>query len=172
MSGTFSFCFSAERRRTSRDQARDNGDVGHDFRKQGRRQQPRRQGSPAASTTERLSSSLLPDRDGRGAVTSSALTGAGLKNIWDKILEYFSLVRSNGYDRRRREQDRYWMYESIETSLKDSFYDNAAISQCCQRAKMKFSKAARTLSRQPKKLSRAVPQIRIRQVGLADHDLA
>jgi LAO/AO transport system kinase len=38
-------------------------------------------------------------------------------------------VKSNGfYDRRRREQARYWMYEGINESLKDSFYDNAAIS--------------------------------------------
>mgnify|MGYP001333931000 CR=1 FL=1 len=63
------------------------------------------------------------------AVTSSALTGAGLNEIWDKIMGYFSLVKSNGfYDRRRREQALYWMHESINESLKDNFYENAAIS--------------------------------------------
>ena len=62
------------------------------------------------------------------AVTSSAVTKAGLPEILAKIEEYFDLVKGNGYyDRRRREQARYWMYESINEQLKDMFYENPAI---------------------------------------------
>ncbi len=62
------------------------------------------------------------------AVTSSAVTKAGLPEILQKLEEYFALVRENGYyDRRRREQARYWMYESINESLKNMFYENPVI---------------------------------------------
>lgn len=64
------------------------------------------------------------------AVTSSAVTKAGLPEIKQKIDEYFELVRGNGYyDKRRREQARYWMYESINESLKNMFYENPVIGE-------------------------------------------
>lgn len=62
-------------------------------------------------------------------VTSSAMTGDGLGTIWKIILDYFSLVSGNGYyERNRREQDRYWMYESINESLKNRFYENPQVA--------------------------------------------
>ena len=64
------------------------------------------------------------------AVTSSAVTKAGLDEILAKIEEYFNLVRGNGYyDKRRREQARYWMYESINESLKAMFSENPVIEK-------------------------------------------
>ena len=64
------------------------------------------------------------------AVTSSAVTKAGLDDILAKIEEYFKLVRGNGYyDKRRREQARYGMYESINEQLKAMFYENPAIEK-------------------------------------------
>lgn len=62
------------------------------------------------------------------AVTSSAVTKEGLPAILQKIEEYFALVKGNGfYRKKRREQARYWMYESINESLKNMFYENTAI---------------------------------------------
>ncbi len=62
------------------------------------------------------------------AVTSSAVTKKGLPEILQKIEEYFKLVRKNGYyDIRRRQQAKYWMYESINETLKNDFYDNPKI---------------------------------------------
>ncbi|MFA5325087.1 MAG: methylmalonyl Co-A mutase-associated GTPase MeaB [Bacteroidales bacterium] len=62
------------------------------------------------------------------AVTSSAVTKEGLPEILVKIKEYFSLVRKNGYyEKRRREQAQFWMYESINESLKNMFYENKMI---------------------------------------------
>ena len=62
------------------------------------------------------------------AVTSSAVTKEGLPTILQKIEEYFALVKGNGfYQKKRREQARYWMYESINESLKNMFYENEAV---------------------------------------------
>ncbi|MCF0164789.1 MAG: methylmalonyl Co-A mutase-associated GTPase MeaB [Bacteroidales bacterium] len=62
------------------------------------------------------------------AVTSSAVTKSGLPEILKKIEEYFNLVWGNGfYERKRREQARYWMYESINEELKNMFYENETV---------------------------------------------
>lgn len=64
------------------------------------------------------------------AVTSSAVTKEGLDKILEKIEEYFALVKGNGYyHKKRREQARFWMYESINESLKNSFYENPKIAE-------------------------------------------
>lgn len=64
------------------------------------------------------------------AVTSSAVTKEGLPEILEKIDDYFALVHNNGYyDKKRREQAQYWMYESINESLRNSFYENPIIAE-------------------------------------------
>ncbi len=62
------------------------------------------------------------------ALTASAVERTGLADVLAKINEYFALVKGNGfYHHRRLEQDRYWMYETIDNSLKDMFYENPRI---------------------------------------------
>ena len=64
------------------------------------------------------------------ALTSSAVTKAGLDEILAKIEEYFNLVKGNGYyKKKRREQAQFWMYESINEALKNSFYENPVIEE-------------------------------------------
>lgn len=64
------------------------------------------------------------------AVTSSAVTREGLDVILQKIYDYFKLVKGNGYYlHKRREQARYWMYESINETLRNSFYENPTIEK-------------------------------------------
>ena len=64
------------------------------------------------------------------ALTSSAVTKEGLKDILEKIREYFALVKENGYYlKRRREQARFWMYESINEALKEMFYEDEQIAK-------------------------------------------
>ena len=59
-----------------------------------------------------------------------AVNKTGLTEILDKIYEYFELVQGNGYyQRKRREQSRFWMYESINESLKNSFYENPMVEK-------------------------------------------
>src|SRR5574344_1952319 len=61
-------------------------------------------------------------------LTYSGFYGLGIKEIWDMIYEYFDFVKSNGYfEYRRNEQAKYWMYETINEHLRDSFYNNDTI---------------------------------------------
>ena len=53
----------------------------------------------------------------------SGFYGTGVKEIWDMISEYVEFVKANGYfDYRRNEQSKYWMYETINEQLRNSFY--------------------------------------------------
>ena len=46
------------------------------------------------------------------------------------IYQYIDFVKHNGYfDYRRNEQSKYWMYESINEHLRNSFYHNHIIEQ-------------------------------------------
>lgn len=60
----------------------------------------------------------------------SGFYGIGIKEIWDMVYEYINFVKHNGYfDYRRNEQSKYWMYESINERLRNSFYNNDIIRQ-------------------------------------------
>ncbi len=64
------------------------------------------------------------------ALTSSSVTKEGLPEILAKIEEYFALVKGNGYyEHKRRQQAEYWMYESINESLRNNFYENPIIEK-------------------------------------------
>ena len=44
------------------------------------------------------------------------------------IYRYIAFVKDNGYfEYRRNAQSKYWMYETIEEHLRDSFYHNPCI---------------------------------------------
>lgn len=63
------------------------------------------------------------------ALTASSVEKTGLEDIWVMMEKYFKLVKGNGYYwKRRLEQDRYWMYETINNSLKDMFYENPSVA--------------------------------------------
>lgn len=60
----------------------------------------------------------------------SGFYGTGIKEIWDMIYQYIDFVKANGYfDVRRNEQSKYWMYETINEQLRNSFYHNQTIEQ-------------------------------------------
>ncbi len=60
----------------------------------------------------------------------SGFYGTGIKEIWDMVFEYFRFVKDTGYfEYRRNEQNKYWMYETVNEQLRDSFYNNPAISE-------------------------------------------
>lgn len=61
-------------------------------------------------------------------MTYSGFYNLGVKEIWDMVYDYIAFVKENGYfDYRRNEQSKYWMYESINERLRDSFYHNPTI---------------------------------------------
>ena len=62
-------------------------------------------------------------------LTYSGYYGIGIKGIWDMVAEYVDYTKKNGYfNFKRNEQAKYWMYESINETLKDSFYNNTAVT--------------------------------------------
>lgn len=63
-------------------------------------------------------------------LTYSGFYGMGVKEIWDMIYEYIDFVKDNGYFQiRRNQQSKYWMYESINEQLRESFYNNPIIEE-------------------------------------------
>ena len=66
-------------------------------------------------------------------LTYSGFYGLGIKEIWDMVYEYIDFVKANGYFQyRRNEQAKYWMYESINEQLRNSFYNNPTIANMLQ----------------------------------------
>lgn len=62
-------------------------------------------------------------------LTYSGYFELGIAEVWDMIDRYFEFVKSNGYfDRRRSEQARYWMYETINEQLRAHFYNDPEIA--------------------------------------------
>ena len=63
-------------------------------------------------------------------LTYSGFYGLGIEAIWEMIDRYIAFVKKNGYfEHRRNEQAKYWMYESINESLRNSFYQNPDIAR-------------------------------------------
>ncbi len=61
-------------------------------------------------------------------MTYSGFYNLRVKEVWDMIYEYRDFVKDNGYfDYLRNEQNKYWMYESINEKLKNNFYNNEEI---------------------------------------------
>lgn len=53
----------------------------------------------------------------------SSVAKTGLEEIWKGVEEYIEHIKGNDYFRtHRNEQNKYWMYESINQALKSSFY--------------------------------------------------
>lgn len=68
-------------------------------------------------------------------LTYSGFYGLGIKEIWNMIDEYIAFVKQNGYfEYRRNEQAKYWMYETINEQLKNSFYRNEHIADSLKQA--------------------------------------
>ena len=67
----------------------------------------------------------------------------GITEVWDMIDRYFAYVKENGYfERKRNEQARYWMYETIDEQLRRNFYSRPDIEQLLK------EKEARVLANQ------------------------
>ena len=63
-------------------------------------------------------------------VTCSALEATGITEIWSDIKDYVRFTNKNGYFQKRRAgQAVWWMYQAIETKLKESFYKTAGIRE-------------------------------------------
>ena len=63
-------------------------------------------------------------------LTYSGYYDLGIKEVWDMIYSYIDFVKQNGYfNRKRNEQARYWMLETINDKLKSHFFNNPEIAE-------------------------------------------
>lgn len=75
----------------------------------------------------------------------SGFYGTGVKEVWDMIYEYIDFVKDNGYfDYRRNEQNKYWMYETINESLRNNFYNNELIQKSLQEYEQRVLRGEKT----------------------------
>ncbi|GHV02919.1 ATPase/protein kinase [Bacteroidia bacterium] len=63
------------------------------------------------------------------AYTCSAVTGEGLREVWEGIEEFFAFTRANGFfETNRNSQKRFWMRETIDQALREEFYKRPDIA--------------------------------------------
>ena len=62
--------------------------------------------------------------------TCSAFENINIDGVWKMVTDYMAFTRENGYfDHKRRQQSKYWMYETIDEYLKTSFYNNEEVQK-------------------------------------------
>ncbi len=67
-------------------------------------------------------------------LTCSAFHNLGIEEVWKMVEQYLTFARGNGYfAKRRREQTKYWMYETIDDTLKANFYHNREVARELER---------------------------------------
>ena len=60
--------------------------------------------------------------------TCSAITHEGIPEVWETILNFVELTKGNNYFfEKRKEQNQYWMLETINEQLKTNFYNHPEI---------------------------------------------
>ena len=60
--------------------------------------------------------------------TCSAITHDGIPEVWNTILKFLELTKGNNYFfEKRKEQNQYWMLETINEQLKTNFYNHPEI---------------------------------------------
>lgn len=63
-------------------------------------------------------------------LTCSSINKTGITEVWDNISEYVSFTKENCYfSIKRKNQAKFWMYETIQETLKNNFYNQPEISK-------------------------------------------
>ncbi|MDE5880683.1 MAG: methylmalonyl Co-A mutase-associated GTPase MeaB [Muribaculaceae bacterium] len=71
-------------------------------------------------------------------VTYSGYYGYDIDKVWDMIDRYFKYVEDTGYfERKRNEQARYWMTETIEEQLRNSFYHTQGLKELLEQKEIR-----------------------------------
>ena len=62
--------------------------------------------------------------------TCSAITHEGIPEVWETIVKFLKLTKANNYFfEKRKEQNQYWMLETINEQLKTNFYNHPEIQK-------------------------------------------
>lgn len=76
---------------------------------------------------------LYPEKESGWApktMLCSALKNEGIAEIGETISKYFELVKANGYfQHKRKEQNKFWLMQTIESRLKSEFYSNTSVKK-------------------------------------------
>lgn len=68
--------------------------------------------------------------------TCSAITHEGIPAVWDTIQQFLEQTKSNAYFfEKRKEQNQYWMLETINEQLKSDFYNQIEIQEALDTTK-------------------------------------
>lgn len=63
-------------------------------------------------------------------LTCSALTRAGIGDIWQTIVQHREALQKNGFFyQKRQKQNLAWMHEFIKQTLEERFYTNPSVAQ-------------------------------------------
>ena len=66
-------------------------------------------------------------------LTASALHNSGIEEINNMILTYIAITKENAYfNKKRNEQNKFWLLSTIEQQLKTNFYQNPKIKNALQ----------------------------------------
>ena len=61
---------------------------------------------------------------------AAPLKNEGISEIWEVISDYFETVKTNGYfQHKRKEQNKFWLMQTIESRLKSEFYANPIVKK-------------------------------------------
>lgn len=70
------------------------------------------------------------------ASTCSSYTKDGINEVWNTISDYFELAKSNNYfQEKRKDQNQFWMMETINEQLKSNFYNHPEIIELIEQNK-------------------------------------
>jgi len=62
-------------------------------------------------------------------ITCSALEQSGIAASWELITDYCNHTKTSGYfTKKRAEQNKFWLLQTIENTLKDRFYNNEEVT--------------------------------------------
>lgn len=71
-------------------------------------------------------------------VTYSGYYELNIDKVWDMIDRYFKYVKETGYfQRKRNEQAKYWMFESINDELRNNFYRQPEIRSLLEQKELR-----------------------------------
>lgn len=86
-------------------------------------------------------------------MTMSALEGKGIPELWEKIMHFQHLQKTNGkFDARRQQQAGAWMWDRIEAGLKNAFRNNAAVQELLPTLSAQVNQGTMTASVAARKL--------------------
>ncbi len=62
--------------------------------------------------------------------TCSSVDGSGLMEVWGAVEDFIKFTKTNGYyNSNRMRQAKYWMYETINETLRENFYHSSAVEE-------------------------------------------